>query len=217
MPFSRTRFKSLRCVFSSDTPSQLHAQIARLFVLYEDLRIEMSGIVEKDLKPLDNVDARYRVNYFLRRSIGTWREYAEAIRLLDAQPDFWPIKARFDPSEQQRWNKAVRFLRRYERFIKDIRNDIGGHFGSKAAEYAVANFRPDAIGKFEIFGYDSRTVEMRPMFVGEIAATALHRQLSNTNANDRYKRMFRVIKVGWRHGTRCTQILALFHLWDRFG
>jgi hypothetical protein len=217
MSFSRTRFKSLRYVFNSDTPSQLHAHVARLFVLYEDLRIEMLGIVEKDLGSLDNVDARYRVNYFLRRSIGTWREYAEAVRLLDANPDFSFIKARFDPSGQKNWDRAVKFLRKYETFIKDIRNDIGGHFGSKAAEYAVANFRPDAIGRFEAFGHDSHTIEMRPRFVGEIAATAIHRQLSKTNANDRYKRMFRVIKVGWRHGTRCTQMIALYHLWDRFG
>jgi hypothetical protein len=177
----------------------------------------MHGIVEKDLAALDSLDARYRINYFLRRSIGTWSEYAEAVRLLDALPEFATIKTRFSRPEQALWTKAVRFFRAHESFIKGIRNDIGGHFGSKAAEFAVANFQPDARGKFELVRYDSETLEMRPAFVGEIAATALHRQLSKSRSADRYKRMFRIIKVGWRYGTSCTQLLALRDLWDRFG
>jgi hypothetical protein len=217
MPVSRTRFKALKDVFSSDRSFQLHARIARLFVLYEDLRIEMLGIVEKDLGRLDGRDIRYRVNYFLRRSIGTWWEYAEAVRLLNALPDFVYIKTRFGPSGLKKWNRAVRFFAKYETFIKGIRNDIGGHFGTKAAEYAVAHLRPDAIGKFELIGYDSHHVEMFPAFVGELAATAFHRQLSKSNTADRYTRMFRTIKAGWRHGTYCTQLIADRYLWDRFG
>ena len=216
MPVSRTRYKRLRDVFSSDRPSQLYPRIARLFVLYEDLRIEMLGIVEKDLGRLDSRDSRYRINYFLRRSIGTWWEYAEAVRLLNDQPDFRQVRESFDFAGLKRWNRAVRFFERYESFIKTIRNDIGGHFGSKAAEYAVANLSPDAIGKFEIIGYDSHTAEMLPAFAGELTATAFHRQLSRTNATDRYKRMFRVIRAGWRHGTYCTQLIADRYLWDRF-
>jgi hypothetical protein len=177
----------------------------------------MLGIVEADLGRLDNMDVRYRVNYFLRRSISTWSEYAEAVRLLNALPEFQQIAVSFGSNERRHWNKAVRFFARYETFIKNIRNDIGGHFGSMAAEYAVANFSPDAIGKFELVRFDLGGVEMRPAFVGEIAATAFHRQLSKTNANDRYKRMFRVIKIGWRHGTLCTQIIAGRYLWDLFG
>jgi hypothetical protein len=127
-------------------PSPINGHIARLFVLYEDLRIEMPGIVEPEMGKLDNLDARYRVNYFLRRSIGTWWEYATAIRLLSADPAFAPIKARFEAAGQRRWDSAVRFLVKYERFMRGIRNDIGGHFGSKAAEYAMANFSPKAVG-----------------------------------------------------------------------
>lgn len=211
------RFKQLRRVFGSDAASTLHARIARLFVLYEDLRIEILGIVEKDIGRLDANDDRYRINYFLRRSISTWWEYAEAIRLLDQDPEFPAIKQRFSTGEQKKWDRAARFFRKHEYFMKNIRNDIGGHFGSQAAEYAVSNFEADAIGKFELVRLNSSHSEMRPLFAGEIAATALHRSLSQANARDRYKRMFRLIKAGWKHGAYSTQQIAVFYLWDRFG
>jgi hypothetical protein len=53
-----------------------HAYIAQLFVLYEDLRIELYGITENDLSKLGSTDQKYRKHYFVRWS------YAPPIRRL---------------------------------------------------------------------------------------------------------------------------------------
>jgi hypothetical protein len=98
-------------------------------VLFEDLRIETYGIIDESFPSLDFTSEAYRRNYFLRRSIATILEVAEELRLLDGLEDFERIKRMFDESSLKKWNKAVRFFRRYERFFELVRNDIGGHFG----------------------------------------------------------------------------------------
>lgn len=58
---SRTLHKGVRRVF---TFSEMHALIARLAVLYEDLRIETFGIVAESLPDLDYTDKKYRQKLF---------------------------------------------------------------------------------------------------------------------------------------------------------
>jgi hypothetical protein len=86
------------------------AHIAQLLVLYEDLRIELYGITETDLGKLDITDPKYRRHHFVPRSVGTWSEFAEAIRLLEEQQEFEYIKRRFGAASIRNWGKAVRFL-----------------------------------------------------------------------------------------------------------
>jgi hypothetical protein len=197
-----------------------HAYIAQLLVLYEDLRIELYGITEKDLGKLDGTDQKYRTHYFVRRSIGTWSEFAEAIRLLDQLDDFRQIKQAFDAASRKKWEKAVRFFKKYERFVKAVRNDIGGHFGPKAAKYAIANFRTDVQGKFELTRYDTRGAGMRVYFAGEIAATATFRNLPGEETKEasgvRYRRLLRIVTTGWKYGTQSTNCIAAHYLWARF-
>src|ERR1700704_438375 len=114
MSFSITRFKELRSVFRSDAPTWAHAYIAQLLVLYEDLRIELYGITEGALGKLDRTDARYRVPYFVRRSIGPWTKFAEGIRLLDGLEDFQRIKTRFDVASVKNWDEAIRYFKKHE-------------------------------------------------------------------------------------------------------
>ena len=218
---TKTRFKELRSVFRSDAPSLMHGYIAQLMVLYEDLRIELYGITEGDLGKLDSLDARYRVHYFLRRSIGTWCEFAQAIRLLDQLNDFGPMKRGFAPQAIMKWDKAVRYFKRNERFVKNIRNDIGGHFGGEAARYAVENFRPGDLGKLEITQYDSRHAGAKLYFAGEIVAVATFRRLPGGPEKEtwawEYRRLLRIVKAGWRYATSSTRSIVAHYLWARFG
>jgi hypothetical protein len=140
--------------------------IAQLLVLYEDLRIELYRITANDIGKLDSTDQKYRRHYSVRRSIGTWSEFAQAIRLLDQLDEFRQIEQEFDAASLKKWDKAVRFFKKYEHFVKAVRNDIGGHFGPKAAKYAIANFRTDVQGKFELTRYDTRGGGMRVYFAG---------------------------------------------------
>jgi hypothetical protein len=216
-----TRFRDLRSVFRSDAPSLAHGYIAQLIVLYEDLRIEMHGITDRDLGELDSTDKKIRVHYFLRRSIGTWCEFAEAIRLLNALDEFTRIKHCFDQPSIKKWDKAVRYFRRHERFVKSVRNDIGGHFGGKAAMYAVEHLPPAVVGKFEITSYDSTHAGARLCFAGDIAAAATFRALPAGSTKDEwglaFRRLLRIVRTGWRYGTYSTDSIAAHYLWPRFG
>lgn len=112
-------------------------------MLYEDLRVEMSGIAEPSMPALDVLDSeqdnrhtpkrigRYRRYYFVRRSIGTIREFAEALRFLRDDPDFQVGATRVDEEARATLESAVTFFGKNESLLnlKAIRNDIGGHFG----------------------------------------------------------------------------------------
>ena len=83
---SKFYVKELDRVFTNG--SLLDAHISRVAVLYEDLRLEMMAASEVSLPTLDTIGMEHRRIYFARRSIGTLRELAEAIRLLDELPEF---------------------------------------------------------------------------------------------------------------------------------
>jgi hypothetical protein len=76
------RTKLLRRVFNADkSHCQFDANLARVCVLFEDLRIEISGAAERSLPALDFLDpqknnwlqpeltGKYRQFYFIRRSL----------------------------------------------------------------------------------------------------------------------------------------------------
>jgi hypothetical protein len=91
-------------VFNSNRERMLDAHIARLAVLYEDLRVETSAIKAHSIPCLDVLDPEhehrdvparigsYRSHYFLRRSIGTLSEFADGLRLLTECEEFVLIK-----------------------------------------------------------------------------------------------------------------------------
>jgi len=91
---TRIRMRELSRVFGSKPGEMAHAYMARLAVLYEDLRIETSAIYLQSAE-LDITDEKYRRNYFLRRSIGTLVEFAETIRLLEDCPEFQSLKSSY--------------------------------------------------------------------------------------------------------------------------
>ena len=107
-------------------------------VLFEDMRIEIAGLAEREIKPMDI--AGNRVSYFLRRSIATLKEFAHAITDLDKLPEFGAVKGRFDAKSANNWNRSVRYFNRYGRtLITPVRHTIGGHFRHTSAEHAIEN------------------------------------------------------------------------------
>jgi hypothetical protein len=100
----------LRRVFSTSENKQLHERLARLIVLYEDLRLETSGMTNKEELPkLDDSGFAARQSYFLRRTFGTLSEFAEAIRLTETCREFLTI---LKPDAQPRRHQDVGFRRR---------------------------------------------------------------------------------------------------------
>src|SRR5262249_31393623 len=82
------RHARLRKLFPSSIDKLSNSRIARLCVLFEDLRIEITGLClpRPRLEDINGLAGRFDVAgyklrelYFLRRSIGTCFEFAEAI------------------------------------------------------------------------------------------------------------------------------------------
>lgn len=217
----------LRRLFRSDSPSPFDFHLARLCVLYEDLKIELLARDEESIEALDVLDpktdftaprhiGRYRKYYFLRRAVATLCEFAEALRLLRDCPDFRRVQSHFDNESKTDWDESIGFLDANELLIKNVRNDIGGHFGSKAADYAVRNLSPDATGKIEIernLKDDRHWLQLH--LAGEIASSALLKSFpSGQTPEDQIRSFFQsVLLRGWGHATRCMNILVVRYMW----
>jgi len=209
----KLRMQQLSKIFPEDTTSEgLSARMARLCVLYEDLRIELTAVAQKSIPLLEATDKRYRQNYFLRRSIATLVEFAEGLRLLNKTPGFATIRNAFPTEVTERWNMGVSFFAKNEKFFLRIRNDIGGHFGEEAARFAVSNLDPEAVGKMEVRG---RTIHLH--FAGELAATAATRHLLGSNSEQKFKVLLTRCVAGYKQATTCVHCLAVIHLWPKFG
>jgi hypothetical protein len=124
----------------------------------------------------------------VRRSIGTIREFAQALRLINDDPDFQPNALKYVEEAKATWDSAITFFEKNESLLRAIRNDIGGHFGHRAALNALDKLRPDAYSSIELV--DGR--ELRLQFAGELAASALLRHLQNDDIKE-YKALLRAI------------------------
>jgi hypothetical protein len=227
----------LQKVFSCDEPRrQFDAKLARICVLFEDLRIEIRGISERSLPGLDVLDTekdnwlnpgltgRYRTFYFLRRSLLTLREFAEALRLIvedtRKDPRLKPTFRGLTDEARALWDAGIQFFGSNEKTLNNIRNDIGGHFGQQAALNAVSLLLPGAYGSIaaadDLRLKGSGADYLKLHFALEIAGTALLEHLPNRDIAQ-YETLFRdFLMPGYQHAINCVYILVREYLWDRF-
>ena len=209
---SKTVFPSLGKLFPRAMDELSNAYIARLCVLFEDLRIEVEGLFCKGVsKPLQM--------YWLRKSIGTCWEFAEAIRLLAERPSFKTIVA-----EEEKWQEAVQYFKKQEKkFWKPLRNDVGGHFGTAAALYAVSFIHQDlsvrdAPVNIEIRqGSSSNQAGVRLCFAQEIAAIALLGNLSGKTTDEKVKMLMAEIQQAFPHAIKAVGCLVDVYLLKKAG
>ena len=229
---TQTRIAELRRVLRSDQKRLIDAQVARLCVLYEDLRIELFAISAESIPLLDVLEpveentnkedvGKYRRHYFLRRSIGTLYEFAEGLRLLAGCPELALLLSTSDADVAEPWSAAVAFFHSKELAIRRVRHDIGGHFGSKAAIYAVENLSPMTTGKIEVrhdYASAKPRLEFRFHFAGNIAASAFLKHLPGETVQEQVETFMKDTLVeGYHHAMKSVQVLAALYLWPRFG
>ena len=221
---SLSRRRKLRSVFHSDAPSRVDVYLAQLSVLYEDLGIELESIDSAMPSALENPTVAYRQNYFFRRSLATLSDFAEAIRLLDKCPDFALFRENFHQALLTDWQDGVAYFEGLEQHLKAVRNDIGGHFGSQAAEFAIKEMPHRAVGAIEIaeervHGPDAKRPHLR--FAFDIAVSAIFRRLQGAKdtetAMTELGGFFVEVKNAYRHACRATHVLVAALLWPRFG
>ena len=118
--------------------------------------------------------------------------------------------------QQQRWVAAVEYFGREQRFLKDIRNDVGGHFGLTVARHTVANISNSATGRVEI---ETTVKGHTPLlyFAGELASTAILRHLPGADADEKFGRFLREhVLVASEHATNAANVVTAEYLFPRF-
>jgi hypothetical protein len=228
-PRSLVRFSELRKVFHSDRePLRAYdVYLARLSVLYEDLRIEITAIAARSIPKLDILDpiqdnsenksgiGAYRRHYFLRRAVATLREFGDCLKQLKKCPEF----RQQDSTATEALSAAIEFFAKNMPQIQRVRNDVGGHFGQEAAQYAVKHLVSGSSGKIE-FVRDGQGNPRDPRlhFAGEIAATALGRAFPGQTLSVASEIFIRdVLLEAFRQAARCVQVLIVMDLAHRFG
>jgi hypothetical protein len=195
----------------------LSEHLARLCVLFEDLRVETSGISADELGRLDEVSPILRSLYFLRRSIATLYEFDRAIRELDELAEFSEVRDQLSPGGLRLWSRAVGYFRKHTSRIARLRNHVGGHFGLEAATHAVKGFATDATSSIEVVTYVNGTKGVRLGFASEVAATALLRNISGHTIEASARKLIRTVVVGYGHAINAVYCITGAYLWNRFG
>lgn len=198
-------------------PLAVHAEIARIAVLYEDLRIELTAARAEEMPSLDVINARHRKTYFLRRAIGTLREFGEAIKFLQGQPEFRSIRRSFEDSEAiDWWNNSVEFFKNNFEYLQQIRNDFGGHFSRSAASHAIKKIDPSIIGKIEINFHNGRA-NPKAFFVDALVDEAMLKRRGDKERQPYAAEMIDFAIRGFEHASMCVHVLLRFYLIPRFG
>lgn len=196
---SGTKYKRLKAAFPPD--NEVTALVARLSVLFEDLRIEYLAAHSAKMPVLDVLQPMYRKLYFLRRSTITILEFAGSFEHLNNQPAFHSTRARFDRRATARWTAAADFFVTNKKFLKEIRNDYGGHFQLQAARTILSEMNSDTAGSLEfVFDHIENTAEPRLHYAYDIVSGALGLHTGPGEAYADYlRRLFVTIKSGWGH------------------
>jgi hypothetical protein len=214
---TKSRCGTLASVFSTRGGKELHGRIGCLYVLFEDLRIELAGQAAQELGGLDECGKTGRQLYFIRRSIATLYEFAAVIRELDQMPSFQIIRAKFDAVAERQWERAATYFQKYDRYIKRLRNNVGGHFGSETEELAIKNLLPDAVGSIEVRFTDGGKGGAALFFATEIAATGTLCHVPGATIPAKARRLLRHAYVAYRWATRAVDCITVHYLWGRFG
>lgn len=195
---------------------KVNAHIMRVAVLYEDMRLENIAASQDSIPSIDTVGRQFRLFYFIRRSIGTLHEFAEAIPLLDREPEFADIRARFTVDQRTAWDKSVRAFGRHRDYIEKIRDDFGGHFGVAPAWHAVNDLPATAVALEFQHNREKRTTNTRHKYASEIVAIGMGRHKRGDTSHDHFRLMARLALVGFSHAARCVHFLSDHYILPQF-
>jgi hypothetical protein len=218
---STTRLGSLARVFDNGT-SPLLNHIARLSVLYEDLRIEIASLLPEN-QPSDGnpLDFSYRHVYFLRRSLATLMEFQSGLTQIAGLPEFKQSAPRLSKLDSRYINAANRYFQKHNLRIKELRNELGGHIQQDAVDYALSNFPSDLVGSVtwsEKSGIEPPHFGLELHFAGAVVGGAVQSTLqSSANVEQEMKGALEITIGSYVHVYGATAALVHAFLWDKFG
>jgi hypothetical protein len=202
--------------------SQFAVSIARLSVLFEDLRLENDALTIEPIPKLETVGKYFRYYYFLRRTLVSIDEFVSALHTLNADSEWKKIRATFDADTERRWSAAVDFLTTNRSRWSTLRNEIGGHFKKDAAEYAVTGLPPGDEGKIEIILNDvNKTGGIRLHYAADLVGIAIYKSLGpGQHTRDEVaayaNRLFTVVREAVNHAVTVVHTIGVVYIVDHF-
>ena len=221
-PEVQSHERNLREVFWAGD-RDLAVQVARLSVLFEDLRLESTAA--RHMGPIPQVDTsgkNFRYFYFLRRMLVTLDEFASALNQINANAAWKTIRKRFDKDTGRRWDAAVKYFGRNRPKWSNQRNQIGGHILESAARFAIENLKETATGKIEIvMDLDEQKGGIRLLYAEEIVAMNLRAALGPGQHTDEevakcVNELFTVMMTAVNEAAKAVHVIAVVYVVGRF-
>ena len=201
----------------------LAVHVARICVLFEDLRLESAAARHREpVELLDTTGKNYRYFYFLRRIMLSLDEFVSAVQQINKSDEWKKIRAQFDRETEKRWDSAVKFITNNRTKWDHLRNMIGAHFKESAAKYAVENLRPESTGKIEIVvDREEQTAGIRFLFAEEIVAVAMKQVLgpgphSDEELSKYLNDLFTVMMEAVNEAVKIGHTIAVVYVLHRF-
>lgn len=94
---------------------------------------------------------------------------------------------------------------------------MGGHFGYQAAELAIQNLLPDAVGALEILFTTKGGKRARLFFANEIAATATLCHVPGDTIAAKSRSLYRHALFAYRLAGGAVDCITSTYLWEKFG
>jgi hypothetical protein len=107
------------------------------------------------------------------------------------------------------------FPHQRKKWLKHIRNDVGGHFGHAATLSALSMLSDDACGSIAVEPLED-AVRLKLQFAGQIATTVLLKHLPNHDVAKFEQLLKDCILPAYEYAIHCVVMLVRAFLWKRF-
>lgn len=194
-------------------------QLVRLFVLYEDLKLETAALQLPPTPSLEEVSTHYRRIYFLRRAYATVWEMDNAINWLQLIREFKQRKKTLSKRNRSEWDAAVKCFAKAKKFIDRQRNAYGGHVNDDVARHILSKIddMDDSVGAMEIRISSQKTTRMVFKFVELLVDSAHFIDRGERDHAEYLNESWDLLLDAMRHGARAVQTLAEIYLIPAFG
>lgn len=187
----------LKSTFPPD-PTERNASLLALCVLYEDLRLELGMLLEINMrreeiprfgkKRNEFVSDEMRAVYFVRRITATILNLLEVFESLSNSGLLATLTSRLPPTSVSEMQEAENYLKQKIGHWREVRNNIGGHFGIKTCNEVINTWASETegtIGRVEIQQEPGRPPGVAFPFAYQAVGTAMTRY--STGITDQQK------------------------------
>ncbi|MDR4469531.1 MAG: hypothetical protein MRJ68_14755 [Nitrospira sp.] len=176
---------------------QVAVTIVRLCILRQDLLLECQAIRETSLPSLDQNGEEWRRLYFWRNSFRTLENIRGAVHALKSQKVFLTALKKEPNDVQKGFARLTKDLQKVsDQFLKNLRNELGGHILGKAVADALRRMEFDQTGLVQVS--DGKVGQQQYKFVTELVYQMILSKSEVTDARKELKRRSRIsAKLMW--------------------